>query len=295
MVKKTPSFAAAVRAQAEAAVELRTSVESAYDQGVKDIAKACQDGTLLRGEVLARWQEFVGTGELLKGLQSNAGRLRDRLKSSLGNKPAETRDVSDAIQSGLESLLREHAAAAAERAEKAWQATAPGRQLLAAAETGQAANGAEGNDGRSLGAMSEEFPAAASRTVREWQTFVLDLVRREGADKKSTARILEYGVNGLGLSLMVVVFASGAGIPKGAQTSAGAGSAVVGQRLLEAVFGDKAVQGMVDRAREDLDGKVHALMDAEFARYLAVLDQHPVDAETARQLTEAARAVEDCT
>ncbi|RZT27462.1 hypothetical protein EV649_1226 [Kribbella sp. VKM Ac-2569] len=295
MVKKTPPFAAAVRAQAETAVELRTSVESAYDQGVKDIAKACQDGTLLRGEVLARWQEFVGTGELLKGLQSNAGRLRDRLKSSLGNKPAETRDVSDAIQSGLESLLREHGAAAAERAEKVWQATAPGRQLLAAAEADQAANGAEGNDGRSLGAMSEEFPAAASRTVWEWQTFVLDLVRREGADNKSTARILEYGVNGLGLSLMVVVFASGAGIPKGAQTSAGTGSAVVGRRLLEAVFGDKAVQGMVDRAREDLDGKVHALMDAEFARYLAVLDQHPVDAETARLLTEAARAVEDCT
>lgn len=294
MVKKAPPFAAAVRAQAETAIELRTSVESAYDQGVKDIAKACQDGTLLRGEVLARWQEFVGTGELLKGLQSNAGRLRDRLKSSIGNKPAETRDVSDAIQSGLESLLREHAAAAAERAEKVWEATAPGRQLLAAAAE-QTANGAEGNDGRSLGAMSEEFPAAASRAVREWQAFVLDVVRREGADKKSTARILEYGVNGLGLSLMVVVFASGTGIPKGAQASAGAGSAVVGKRLLEAVFGDKPVQGMVDRAREDLDGKVHALMDAEFARYLAVLDQHPVDAETARLLTEAARAVEDCT
>ena len=52
---------------------------------------------------------------------------------------------------------------------------------------------------------------------------------------------------------------------------------------------------MVEKAREDLDGKVHALMDAEFARYLAVLDQHPVDPEAARQLTEAARAVEDCT
>nr|WP_272955051.1 AAA family ATPase [Kribbella shirazensis] len=306
MVKKTPPFAAAVKAQAETAVELRSSVETAYDQGVKDIAKACQDGTLLRGEVLARWQEFVGTGELLKGLQSNAGRLRDRLKSSLGNKPAETRDVSDAIQSGLESLLREHATAAAERAEKAWQATAPGRQLLATAESGtsESGNGADGNsgggngaggNGAGLGAVSEQFPANASRVVREWQAFVLDLVRKEGADKKSTARILEYGVNGLGLSLMVVVFASAAGIPKGAEASAGAGSAVVGQRLLEAVFGDKAVQGMVDKAREDLDGKVHALMDAEFARYLAVLDQHPVDAETARQLTEAARAVEDCT
>ncbi|HEY3558946.1 MAG TPA: ABC transporter [Kribbella sp.] len=332
MVKKTPPFAAAVKAQADAAVELRSSVESAYDQGVKDIAKASQDGTLLRGEVLARWQEFVGTGELLKGLQSSSGRLRDRLKNSLGNKPAETRDVSDAIRSGLESLLTEQATAAAERAEKAWQATAAGRQLLAAADAsasgaetssgtagksgsgtagksgngatgksgtgaaGKSGNGAAGNDrGASLGAVSEQFPEAASRVVREWQAFVLDLIRTEGADKKSTAKILEYGVNGLGLSLMVVMFASAAGIPKGAEASAGAGSAVVGQRLLEAVFGDKAVEGMVGKAREDLDGKVHALMDAEFARYLAVLDQHPVDAETARQLTEAARAVEDCT
>jgi hypothetical protein len=348
MVKKTPPFAAAVKAQAETALELRSSAESAYDQAVKDIAKACQDGTLLRGEVLARWQEFVGTGDLLKGLQSNTGRLRDRLKSSLGNKPAETRDVSDAIQSGLESLLREQATAAAERAEKAWLASAPGRQLLTAADTilaesadgaadgdaaddgrtagaatrrtasggqgttssskavsgagkarggaGTSGNGAGGNGaGSLLGTTSDRFEAAAGRIAREWQAFVLDVVRKEGADKKSTARILEYGVNGLGLSLMVVTFASGAGIPKGAEASAGAGSAVVGQRLLEAVFGDKAVQGMVVKAREDLDGKVHALMDAEFARYLAVLDQHPVDAETARQLTEAARAVEDCT
>jgi hypothetical protein len=280
--------------------------------------------------------------------------------------------VSDAIRSGLESLLSEHAAAAAERAEKAWQSSAPGRQLLAAADaevaagdrsgpgaagngvngngaartaaasgdatssaarngaagsgakssgaagnaakgSGGAGNGSKGNGSKGsgsgtsgngakgndvvpvLGAMSEEFPAAASRVVREWQAFVLDLIRTEGAEKKSTAKILEYGVNGLGLSLMVVLFASEAGIPKGAEAGAGAGSAVVGQRLLEAVFGDKAVQGMVAKAREDLDGKVHALMDAEFARYLAVLDQHPVDAETARQLTEAARAVEDCT
>jgi hypothetical protein len=282
MVKTTAPFAIAVRAQAETALELRSTAESAYDQAVQDIAKSTQDGTLLRGEVLARWQEFVGTGELLKGLQSGAGRLRDKAKKSVGTKPTETRSVNDAIESGLESLLREQAAAAAERAEKAWQSSAAGRQLLAIG-------------GPELGAMSEDFPDAAGRAVREWQKSVLELVRREGADKRSTARILEYGVNGLGLSLMVVIFASGAGIPKAAEASVGVGSAVVGQKLLEAVFGDTAVRTLVEKAREDLDGKVHALMDAEFARYLAVLDQHPVDPETARHLTEAARAVEDCT
>jgi hypothetical protein len=282
MVKKTPSFAAAVKAQAETAAELRSTVEAAYDRAVKDIAKATQDGTLLRGEVLARWQEFVGTGELLKGLQTNVGRLRDKMKNAVVGKPPPTRDLNDAVESGLESLLREHAEAAAERAEESWQSTAAGRQLLAAGD-------------RDLGRMSKDFPAAAGRAVREWQGYVLDLVRKEGADKRSTARILAYGVNGLGLSLMVVIFASTAGIPTGAEVGVGAGTAVVGQKVLEAVFGDQAVRTLVAKAREDLDGRVHALMDAEFARYLAVLDQHPVDPEAARQLTEAARAVEDCT
>ncbi|WP_460651894.1 GTPase domain-containing protein [Kribbella endophytica] len=281
MTKKTPAFSKAVRDQADTFVELRANAETAYERAVKDIAKATQDGTMLRGEVLARWQEFVGTGELLKGLQTNVGRMRDKVRASIVGKPPPTRDLNDAVESGLESLLREHAEAAAERAEESWQSTAAGRQLLAAGE-------------RDLGRMSKDFPAAAGRAVREWQGYVLDLVRKEGADKRSTARILAYGVNGLGLSLMVVIFASTAGIT-GAEVGVGAGTAVVGQKLLEAVFGDQAVRSLAAKARQDLDDRVHALMDAEFARYLAVLDQHPVDPEAPRQLTEAARAVEDCT
>jgi len=109
MVKKAPPFVAAVRAQGDTATELRSTAETAYDQAVKDIAKATQDGTLLRGEVLARWQEFVGTGELLKGLQTNVGRLRDKVKNAVVAKPPPTRDLNDAVESGLESLLREHA------------------------------------------------------------------------------------------------------------------------------------------------------------------------------------------
>ena len=282
MTKKTPAFAKAVRAQADTVVELRSTAETAYDRAVKDVAKATQDGTMLRGEVLARWQEFVGTGELLKGLQTNVGRMRDKVRTAVVGKPPPTRDLNDAVESGLESLLREQAEAAAERAEESWQSTAAGRQLLATGD-------------RDMGRMSKEFPAEASRAVREWQGYVLDLVREEGADKRSTARILAYGVNGVGLSLMVVVFASTAGIPTGAEVGVGAGTAVVGQKLLEAVFGDQAVRTLAAKARENLDDRVHALMDAEFARYLAVLDQHPVDPDAPRQLTEAARAVEDCT
>ena len=38
-----------------------------------------QDGALLRGEVLARWQDFVGTGEFFRAMEQNIGRFRDRV------------------------------------------------------------------------------------------------------------------------------------------------------------------------------------------------------------------------
>ncbi len=94
---------------------------------------------------------------------------------------------------------------------------------------------------------------------------------------------------------MVVVFASTAGIPTGAEVGVGAGTAVMGQKLLEAVFGDQAVRNLAQKARQDLNDRVRALMDTEMARYLSLLDAHPVDPDAPRRLTEAVRAVEDCT
>ena len=67
--------------QAETAVRLRTEVATAYAEADRRLEQGLTDGSLLRGEVLARWQEFVGTGELFRGLESAVGRLRDRVVS----------------------------------------------------------------------------------------------------------------------------------------------------------------------------------------------------------------------
>ena len=66
------------------------------------------------------------------------------------------------------------------------------------------------------------------------------------ADKRTTARFLAYGVNGLSVALMVVVFASTGGVT-GAEVGIAGGSAVVGQKLLEAVFGDQAVRRLAQQ------------------------------------------------
>ncbi|MDQ6641744.1 MAG: ABC transporter, partial [Actinomycetota bacterium] len=80
---------------------LHRDVEQAYADAVAAIDQASADGTLLRGEVLARWQEFVGTGELLKGLEAKVGWVRERIGNALQGKPQRAGKVTVAVESGL--------------------------------------------------------------------------------------------------------------------------------------------------------------------------------------------------
>jgi acyl-CoA reductase-like NAD-dependent aldehyde dehydrogenase len=128
--------------------------------------------------------------------------------------------------------------------------------------------------------------------VRDWQQDVLGMVRTEGADKRSTARFLAFGVNGLAVALMIVVFAHSAGVT-GAEAGIAGGSAVVGQKLLEAVFGDQAVRRLAAKARGELRVRVGALLDEERDRFLEVLDGLGIDPEAPEALRTVSRRIDD--
>src|SRR5665648_798869 len=83
-----PRLAAAVDGQRRHADRLQDGVASAYAAAKRDVAFATADGTMLRGEVLARWQEFVGTGELLRAVEERVGSWRDRITAALRGRPA---------------------------------------------------------------------------------------------------------------------------------------------------------------------------------------------------------------
>ncbi len=117
----------------------------------------------------------------------------------------------------------------------------------------------------------------------------MQLVREEGSDKRSVARVLAYGVNGIGVTLMIVVFASTAGVT-GAEFGVAGGTAIVGQKLLEAIFGDQAVRTLAARARTNLDGRVEALLGAELLRYLQLLDSLGVYPDVSDRLQAATDA-----
>ena len=281
---RTAGLAAQARAQVDAAQRLRSDAHAAYQGAVADVDEGMRDGSLLRGEVLARWQEFVGTGELLRTLQDRVGRLRDRLSAAITGRPQPGTELTAALESGVALLVDAAAERAAERAATSWRTSAAGTALLRSS--------VGGNTDARLDRSSPNLRDAIERTVRDWQGAVLDLVRREGASRRTNARIAAYGVNATGLIVMIAVFASTAFIPTGAEVGVAGGTTLLSQKVLEALFGDQAVRRLADEARADLRDRVGALLAGEEGRFTDLLAAHATDLRDAEALERAATAVE---
>ncbi len=272
-------LAEAADEQARAAKALDERVNVAYRNARQTMTEGLRDGRLLRGEVLARWQEFVGTGEFLKTLENKVGQLRDRLVSAITGRPLPGRNLQAALESQLVTLLRGIAADAAEQAYAAWQAHPAGAALLEP----------------ELQRPSADLPERADRLVRDWQQWVLGLVRQEGGEKRIVARGAAYAVNGAGLAVMIAVFTSTAFIPTGLEVAVGAGTTVAAQKVLEAVFGDQAIRTLATQAREDLLMRTGELLDQEAARFtdrtaaVGLAEDPGADLRTAAAEVEAAR------
>lgn len=276
--RKAPQVAAAVDEQLAAVDQLRNDAEGSYREAVRTIGVQTADGSLLRGEVLARWHDFVGTGEFFRAVEQKIGWLRDRLVASLRGEPKQVNDVKLAVESGMEVLIREEGEAAAERTETAWANDPAGRQLL------------DAHDG--LGRASDDFPAQVALAIRNWQADVLELVSSEGGSKKSKARFLALGTNGVGIALMMVVFSTTGGLT-GAEVGVAGGTAVLAQRVLEAVFGEDAVRRLAKTAKEALDVRVEALLARELGRYEVVLGDIGVRDGVAEQIRAAVAEVNE--
>jgi len=266
---------AALDRQFSSAVQLRKDVETVYHGAHADLMTAATDGTMLRGEVLARWQDFVGSGEIFRKLERTVGTWRDRL---FRRTPTQPEEVEAAALSGLHLLILDRAERAAEEAARAWDSSAAGHALL--------------ESSRGLDRASRDVRVRAERIAREWRESVFELVAEQGADKKAKARALSLGVNAAGVTLMVVVFAGTAGLT-GAEVGIAGGTAAAGQAVLNAVFGDQAVRKLAEEAGRDLSRRIEELLEDEARRFLDLLPDQDRLENAHWQLEAAIASVDD--
>jgi energy-coupling factor transporter ATP-binding protein EcfA2 len=316
---RIPGLAAEATAQLAVRADLRAQVEGAYASALAETVDALRNGSLLRGEILARWQDFAGTGDLLRSLQSGRGGSagKQHKRGSQGRAQA----LKAAVRAGIESLVVSVADRAAEACISRWRAHPAGTALLDRLSAGNrdedwASSQFAADAGLILGldmgpvrtsggaadepadllwepaaALGRSSPDLATRSVRAvsgWQDHVLHLVQAQSVTKRSIARIISFDEDSLSTVLVIGLLGFDAGA-----TTAAEGVSAVPQHLLTSLFGAGQLRDISAKAREDLHERIALLFDEEMLRFAAVVNAAgELDDEIALQLRQAADALE---
>jgi GTPase SAR1 family protein len=250
---------------------LRRIAQSSYDAEREALSAALRGGLLLRAEVLRRWNDFVGADQILRFISTGLGRIRALILTAFrGTQPAPVSAVEEEMTSTLEALALRHASDAARRTASAWSERGVSAELVARDPALWSASGA--------------FAPAVRDGLTVWMGEILDDVRAHAARKKAVSQIAALGVNVVGVAVMLGVFIHTAGIT-GAEVGIAAGTAFLNQKLLEALFGERAMEELIGRARSRLE----TLFESLFARERQRFDDLATAPTTLRELATSLR------
>ncbi|MEV4166910.1 GTPase [Nonomuraea dietziae] len=175
---RVPALARYLEGQVAFRGELRTDVDAAYSGALAHIESAVREGTLLRGEVRARWQDFAGSGDLTRSFQ-----LRKKRRPV---PPERITAFRAALRTALESLITSAAHQAADEVAARWRR----RSELAAG----------------LDRPSDDLARRTGRAVAAWQEYVTELLSTDGVTKRSLSKVVSLDTESLSLLFMVGLF-----------------------------------------------------------------------------------------
>jgi len=308
---RVPRLAAYVDAQVSLRSRLRYEAEAAYANALKTFDDSARNGHLLRGEVLARWQDYAESGDLGDALSRKRPRGGKRARKGAGASRSAALDA--ALRAALQSLVVSVADRAAERVTRAWRADPAAAVLLAAAEenrtrdeqTRREFESAFGTSEPGAGARqatldrsSSDLPLRVTRAVSAWQDQLMRLMQAENPANRRGGASLDSEP----LSLVTLVAMLGEPGGDAAATPAGSASAgaaeaaeivTVPRQLLTSAFGAAGASALASRVRQDLADRVRLLLDEELLRFVEILDEAgQVDPVAAVRLYQAEYSLE---
>lgn len=232
---------------------LLSIAERAYAKHRTQLGEELGRGAFLRAEVLRQWQSFVGAGQVARILAKGLGRFMASIRSLIEpGPPAPAMEVREAAFADLVALAVQHADSAARQVSTTWIDDRYGQRALAVDP---------GLWGASAG-LGDRLTTA----LEAWAVDIGDQIRQLGEQRRGWATAASIGVNALGTSAVLAVFVHTGGLT-GAEVGITAATAVVNQKLLEALFGEANVAAFVARARASLGALLDDAFAAERARY----------------------------
>lgn len=242
-------------------------IDDCYSAATESAIREAATVGALREEVLSRWQDYVGTSDIFRTVETWFGGARDTVSGWLRGKPANrgTTNLQQEITGALAASIQDQAYLTSRQLWERLRTTPAGRQTFSHESLRQPSNGS-----------AEE----SASLVRHWQADLLELVSQTSPKKRQRARVLSLGVNGVTVALMLVVFASTGGLMGGEVAIAG-GSALVGQKVLETIFGDQAVRQLSNQGKVLLEDRIQAFFQKEADRYHSILAE--IEGGTAAQ------------
>ena len=257
-----------------AAAALLDIAERAYRERRLALGEELGRGTFLRAEVLRQWQDFVGAGQVARILAQGIGRVVAGVRSLFNpGPPAPAIEVREAAFADLVALAIQHADAAARRTATSWTEDRYGAAALAQQP--------------GLWGSSAKLGDRLTSDLEAWAAGVGEEIRTLGEQRKGWAQVASIGVNAVGTSAILAVFVHTGGLT-GAEVGIAAATAVVNQKLLEAIFGEANVTAFVAGAREKLSSILDAAFAEERDRYPAALGGLPSGEDLGAVLRDAA-------
>lgn len=258
----------------DAAAALLDIADRAYRERRRALSDELSHGTFLRAEVLRQWQAFIGAGQVARILAQGVGRVVAGVRSLFRpGPPAPAIEVREAAFADLVAVAVQHADAAARRIATAWIDDRYGAAALAVHAD--------------LWGASPKLGERLGESLEAWATDIGEQIRVMGETRKGWAQVASIGVNAVGTSAILAVFVHTGGLT-GAEVGITAATAVINQKLLEAIFGEANVAAFVSRARDALGTLLDDAFAEDGARYPAALGALPADDDLGAALREAA-------
>lgn len=269
------TIAGEIREQDSERSRLAAVVDRAYQDSLDELVAELDSGGLVRAEVVERWSERVGTGEVARWARGSASWLKT-LADRLGGQP--TAVVGELRREARGELSR----AVGSRLDRAARAVATGWELDPAAQSLLTAD---------LRITGRETLEDAEASIDQWLAGLTGLVEAEVPGRFRAARVASTGINAAAVGSILALFASTGGIT-GAEVGVAAGAAAAQQGVLEHILGRAAAQSLAGSARDSLVASVRAVFSAEAGRFHAVLAAASDPTETADEIEMTADLVE---